>query len=185
MRLPSYSALQRSSDLIGLCRGCSGWVCRPTHHWSGSPDKKSSDSWHSCTDWTLADSNGKKFTLKDFRGQLVVLDFWGTWCLPCRKGMPAIQALHDKFKARGVAVFGIAVADQEGDPVGYMKRMSFTYGLLLKGDSVAADYKASMMPTLYVIGVDGKILHAESGYREKAKEELNELIERSLNANKK
>ncbi|MFT3880763.1 MAG: sigma-70 family RNA polymerase sigma factor [Gemmatales bacterium] len=136
-------------------------------------------------DWTLADSNGKKYSLKDLRGQLVVLDFWGTWCLPCRKGMPAIQAIHERFKTRGVAVFGIAVADHEGDPVGYMKRMNFTYGLLLKGDSVAADYKASMMPTVYVIGVDGKIMHAESGYREKANEDLVKLIERSLTANKK
>jgi hypothetical protein len=90
--------------------------------------------------------------------------------------------LHDKFKQRGVAVFGIAVADHEGDPAGYMKSKGYTYGLLLKGDDVAKAYKAVQLPVLYVIGNDGRVLHAETGYREGAQAELATLIERHLQA---
>ena len=133
-------------------------------------------------DWTLSDSRGRTHALKDYRGKVVLIDFWGTWCVPCRKTMPAIQSLHEKYKDRGVVVFGIAVADNEGDPIGYMKRNGFTYNLLLKGDEIAALYKAEVLPTLYIIGRDGRIAHAEYGYRENNKDELTAIIEQSLKA---
>jgi peroxiredoxin len=94
--------------------------------------------------------------------------------------MPAIQSLHRKFKDRGVVIYGVAVADNEGQPAAYMKRQGYTYGLLLKGDPVATSYKAAMLPTLYVIGKDGRIVHAESGYRENAQADLTSILERCL-----
>ncbi|HVG30436.1 MAG TPA: redoxin domain-containing protein [Pyrinomonadaceae bacterium] len=132
--------------------------------------------------WALPDARGRTHALSDYRGKIVVMDFWGTWCVPCRKSMPHIQALHEAFKDKGVVVFGVAVGDGEGDPVGYMKRYRYTYGLLLKGDAVAKLYAAVVMPTLYVIGPDGKVLHAEFGYRENVRAELGELIEKELKA---
>jgi peroxiredoxin len=131
-------------------------------------------------DWTLRDPAGKEHSLAAYRGKVVVLDFWGTWCVPCIKGMPNIQALHEKFKDQNVVIFGVAVADDDGDPAGFMKKKGFTYGLLLKGDEVAARYNAELLPTLYVIGADGKIAHAEKGYREEAKTELATIIEQQL-----
>lgn len=131
-------------------------------------------------DWTLTDSNGKSHALSDYRGHIVVMDFWGTWCFPCWKMMPTVQSLHDKFKDRGVMVFGISVNDQEGDPAGFMKQKGYTYNLLLGGDDTAGLYKAVLLPTLYVIGTDGKIIHAEYGFRDSAKEELIAVIEKHL-----
>jgi hypothetical protein len=61
-----------------------------------------------------------------------------------------------------------------------MKRFGYTYGILLSGDPVAESYRAVMLPTLYVIGTDGKILHAESGAREGAEAQLEALIESAL-----
>ena len=133
-------------------------------------------------DWTLSDSQGRTHSLKDYRGKVVLIDFWGTWCVPCRRTMPTVQALHEKYKDRGVAVFGIAVADDEGDPVGYMKRNGFTYNLLLKGDRTAGLYRAEVLPTLYIIGRDGRIVHSEYGFRENAKDELTSVIEQILKA---
>jgi peroxiredoxin len=135
-------------------------------------------------DWTLLDPQGKSHSLRDYRGKVVVLDFWGTWCAPCWKTMPVIQSLHEKFKDRGVVVFGISIADKEGNPVEFMKRKGYTYNLLLNGDDVAELYKAVQLPTLYVIGDDGKIIHAEYGFRENANEELTSVIERYLKARK-
>lgn len=133
-------------------------------------------------EWTLRDPAGREHSLAAYRGKIVLLDFWGTWCAPCVKSMPAIQALHEQYQARGVHVFGIAVGDDEGDPAGFMKGKGYNYGLLLKGDGVARDYQAQSLPTVYVIGPDSKIAHAERGYHADAKAELATVIERLLTA---
>jgi peroxiredoxin len=134
--------------------------------------------------WTLLDPDGKSHSLSDYRGKVVILDFWGTWCVPCWKTMPVLQGLHEKFKDSNVIVLGISIADKEGNPVEFMKRKGFTYKLLLNGDEVADLYKAVQLPTLYVIGFDSKIIHAEYGFRENAKEELISIIEQYLKARK-
>jgi thiol-disulfide isomerase/thioredoxin len=131
-------------------------------------------------EWNLSDPSGKAHSLKDYLGKVVLIDFWGTWCVPCRKTMPGIQILSERFKTREVAVFGISVADEEGNPVEYMKKSGYTYGLLLKGDDVATAYRAQVLPTLYIIGKDGKIIHAEFGHRPQAVEELTKKIENAL-----
>ena len=99
--------------------------------------------------------------------------------------MPIIQSLHEKYKDQGVAVLGIAVADNEGDPIGYMRRNGFTYTLLLGGDETAALYRAEVLPTLYIIGRDGRIVHAEYGFREDAKDNLESIIGECLRTERK
>lgn len=134
-------------------------------------------------DWRLPDAQGREHSLSDYRGKLVLLDFWGTWCVPCRVTMPGIQSLHERFKDRGVAVLGVAVGgDEAGDPAAYMQAHRFTYGLLLKGDEVAGLYNVVVLPGLYLIGDDGRIIHAEYGYREGAKDELTRMIDGYLKA---
>jgi hypothetical protein len=88
-------------------------------------------------------------------------------------------------RTKASVVLGLAVHDHDGDPAGYMKRMKFTYGLLLKGEKATKDYKAMTLPIIYVISPDGKILHAELGYREKAKEDITQIIENALKAEAK
>ena len=134
-------------------------------------------------EWRLPDAQGREHSLSDYKGKLVLLDFWGTWCVPCRVTMPGIQSIHERFRNRGVAVLGVAVGgDEAGDPAAYMRAHRFTYGLLLKGDEVAAQYNIMVLPGLYLIGDDGRIIHAEYGYREGAKDELTRMIDGYLKA---
>jgi peroxiredoxin len=139
-------------------------------------------------EWTLTDPQGRIHSLSDYRGKIVVLDFWATWCVPCRRSMPELQAIHEKFKHRGVVLLGIDVGEGAGDsgnPVAFMKSLKLTYGLLLKGNATGKSYMAAVLPTLYVIGPDGKILHAEFGFRTNTRAELTELIEKQLNSQAK
>jgi thiol-disulfide isomerase/thioredoxin len=126
-------------------------------------------------EWKLVDPTGRIHSLSDYRGKLVILDFWATWCGPCIRAMPGLQRLHQKYKSRGVVVFGVN-SWETSNPVEYMKRSGYTYGLLLKGESIADAYRVSSMPTLYVIGFDGTIMHRLSGIDEN----LDMLIERLL-----
>ena len=112
--------------------------------------------------WTLRDPSGKVYSLQDFRGKIVILDFWATWCGPCRQAMPALQKLHQTYNKKGVVIVGISTWES-GDAARYMKNNGFTYMLLLDGDEVAKSYQVSGIPTLYVIGADGKILFGEVG----------------------
>lgn len=102
-------------------------------------------------DWKL-DAQGKEHSLSDYRGKVVVMDFWATWCGPCIAAMPVMQALHDKFQKDGVVVMGISNKEEEGtDPAGLMKKKGYTYLQLLKGDSIISAYKAESLPTFYII----------------------------------
>lgn len=128
-------------------------------------------------DWKLSDPNGRVHTLSDYHGQIVVMDFWATWCGPCIRAMPGLERLFQKYKDRGVVVFGVNTWE-ESNPVEFMKRSGYTYALLLNGEDAAAAYRVSSLPTLYVIGTDGVIIHRFSGIDEN----LETVIENHLKA---
>ncbi len=133
-------------------------------------------------EWTLKDATGKEVSLKSLRGKLVLLDFWATWCGPCRQAMPFMQKLHDKYKDKPVAVFGVNCYERgpRSDPVGYMKNAGFTYPLLLDASDVAVAYRVIGIPTFYVIGPDGKILMAHSGVSADYERQIEALIDKTL-----
>jgi thiol-disulfide isomerase/thioredoxin len=128
-------------------------------------------------EWTLTDAAGKEHKLADYKGKVVVMDFWATWCGPCRAAMPGVQAIHDKYKAKGVAVFGLDCWES-GDAPGYMREQKFTYGLLMKADDVAGKYGVSGIPTICVVGPDGRILYLQTGFE--GEEAVEAAIERGL-----
>lgn len=131
--------------------------------------------------WTLRDAAGEEHELSDYRGRIVVLDFWGTWCAPCVRALPELQALHEGLHDRGLAVIGISCREPaHADPAGLMERRGYTYQLLLQGDPVAESYHVTSYPTVYVIGADGRILHRDSGYYEGLGADLAHRIEMEL-----
>jgi peroxiredoxin len=113
-------------------------------------------------DWELKDSEGKLQTLAQYRGKIVVLDFWATWCGPCAEVMPQMQKLHEKYQDKGVAVFGVSSWEQN-DPVALMKKKNYTYGLLLKGEDITDRYGIGILPAVYIIGADGRVIYRHEG----------------------
>ncbi|MFQ5805562.1 MAG: redoxin domain-containing protein [Phycisphaerae bacterium] len=135
-------------------------------------------------DWTLKTPTGESVSLAKLRGKIVVLDFWATWCGPCIKAMPGVQKLHEKFEGKPVAVFGVNTWENKtADPAAFMKNNDYTYGLLMNGDEVATAYGVRALPTFYVIGPDGKILHASKSFSAAGEEALSKLIETTLAKN--
>ena len=139
-------------------------------------------------DWSLQTPEGKTVQLSDLRGKVVLMDFWATWCGPCKKAMPHIQAIHERFKDQPVEVYGIAVwqhRDPNVDPVqgpaDYMKENNYTYGLVVQGDEAAKAYKVNAIPTLAVVGKDGKLLHIQTGMGG-GEDALVAIIEKALKA---
>ena len=133
--------------------------------------------------WTLKDASGRVVRSSDFRGKLVVMDFWATWCVPCHIVMPQLEDLHREFSSRGVVVVGISTSEQGGDPAQLMKDRGYTYPLLLNGESISEQYHVVGMPVLYVVDGDGRILHAEVGAEKSAAAPRRAVIGRYLAKN--
>ncbi|MCB9848216.1 MAG: TlpA family protein disulfide reductase [Phycisphaeraceae bacterium] len=130
--------------------------------------------------WTLKDPDGVEHSLADYRGKVVVLDFWATWCGPCKQAMPGVQKLHEDYKDRGVVVIGMNGSERGGDPAGYMKSKGFTYLLLLNSEEVMPDYGVRGIPAFFVIGADGKLAWQGSGSGEKTHKQLVQAVDLEL-----
>ena len=130
-------------------------------------------------DWQLMDAEGQAHSLSSYRGQVVVMDFWATWCLPCAKVMPRMQKLHEKLSNRGVVVFGIN-SWENGNAMALMNEKRYSYELLLNGEQIAPAYKVTTLPVVYIIGADGKVIYCHEGEDQK---DLSALIEKYFKEN--
>lgn len=130
--------------------------------------------------WTLLDPQGRSHTLSEYRGQVVVMDFWATWCGPCRKVMPDLQKLHEQYESRGVRVLGMNGSERTGNPVQFMSANNYTYPIMLNSEKIMGQYNVRGIPAIYVIGVDGTILFKHVGYVPNMKSKLADVIEPHL-----
>ena len=128
-------------------------------------------------DFTLLDSEGNAHTLSQYRGKIVILDFWATWCGPCLVVMPHLQAIHEAYREQDVVVIGIN-AWENGDPAALMRARNWDYLLLLNGDQVASDYQVSGIPTMVVIDQSGTIVQRKVGAGPNVEQELTDTIMR-------
>jgi len=109
-------------------------------------------------DFTLTDLNGKNWTLRDLRGKVVLLNFWATWCPPCRKEMPDLEALYRRFEPQGLVILG--VSDEDVDKVKpFIEQQGITYPVLLDpGRKVNELFQIQGIPKTFVYDRDGKIV---------------------------
>ena len=111
--------------------------------------------------FTLTDLNGQAWTLKDLRGKVVMLNFWATWCPPCRKEMPDLEALYKQFEPQGLVILGISDDDPEKVRE-FVQKQGTTYPVLLDaGSKVNELLHIQGIPKTFVYNREGKIV-AES-----------------------
>ena len=124
----------------------------------------------SAPSFTLQDLNGKQVSLSDFKGRVVILDFWATWCPPCVKEIPHFIALYEQYKDQGFAIVGISV-DRGGISVvkSFARKYQVNYPILMTDGRVDKAYGGiPSIPTTFVIDSAGNIRQKYIGYREKA-----------------
>ena len=120
---------------------------------------------NAATDFILQDMDGKKVNLADFKGKPVLIDFWATWCPPCRDAIPAIEKLHKAYSGKGLVVLGISL-DQGGwdDVKSFIAEYGITYPILKGTEEVAAQYKVRTIPMLVIVDKEGKIYKRYLGF---------------------
>ncbi len=112
-------------------------------------------------DFTLSDLNGKKVHLSDFKGEVVLINFFASWCPPCKMEVPGFQKVYTTYKEKGFAVVGIAT---DSVPSSFITSLGVTYPVLEGTEGVFDDYgNISSIPVSFLIGRDGKILKKVMG----------------------
>ena len=107
-------------------------------------------------DFTLATPDGKKKSLKDYRGKVVFLNFWATWCPSCRTEMPDMDKLYREYKAKGLEIVAVNVKDKRDDAMKFVQNMKLTYPIMLDPEGeVGLLYGAWGMPATYLIDRKG------------------------------
>jgi len=115
-------------------------------------------------DFSLPDLSGKTVTLEQYRGSVVILDFWATWCPPCRASIPELVKLQDKYKDKGLVILGISTDDQRKVNNEYLRsfceKFKINYRVLRYDYKVIEAYfgnQAPAIPTMYVIDREGQV----------------------------
>ncbi len=108
-------------------------------------------------DWTLPGLDGKPVSLAQFRGKVVVLNFWATWCGPCRAETPGFVAVQKDYAAKGVTVVGISMDGDAAPVVPFVKGQGITYPIVLGTNKVASLYQAQGLPTTWIVDKDGNV----------------------------
>jgi thiol-disulfide isomerase/thioredoxin len=117
-------------------------------------------------DFTLTDLQGKKHRLSDLRGKVVMLDFWATWCGPCRRQMPLVEKLGAEMKDKGLVTFAVNQGESSEGVRRFLEKNNYgTTTLLDQKSEVGRQYKVSGIPTLVIIDREGKIAAHYVGVR--------------------
>ena len=127
----------------------------------------SSDPYSVDLEFALPDADENEFTIAQFEGQVRVVNFWATWCPPCRDEIPDFQAFHEKYEEKGVKVIGIALDEQGAEIVQpFVEEMNMTYLSLIDTTQKAAREFGGIygIPTTFIIDRDGMVQKKHVGY---------------------
>lgn len=120
--------------------------------------------------WELKDVDGKLVTSSDFAGKVVIIDFWATWCGPCRMEIPGFIELQKQYADKGLVVVGVSL-DQDGESVvkSFMEKTGINYPVVLGDEKIVSAFGGvEGIPTTFVIDREGKIIRKHVGYTAKA-----------------
>ncbi len=135
-------------------------------------------------DFTLESmTEGKNVQLSDYKGKVILLDFWATWCVPCQEELPGLAAIYKEFADKGLVLWAVDEKEDRRTVADFLKEEKLDIPVVLDTRGEVADkYKIEGTPTLYLIGRDGKVLRYFKGYGPGRDEEVRRAVEDALAA---
>ena len=116
-------------------------------------------------DFTLKSNSGENIRLSDLRGQVVMLNFWASWCGPCRQEMPLLDKLAQRYEAAGFKLLGVNTEASRKAADGFLKDTPVSFSILYDSTKQVSDtYKVDAMPTTVMIDCDGNLNYLHRGY---------------------
>jgi thiol-disulfide isomerase/thioredoxin len=134
-------------------------------------------------EFSLADLSGDTRTLSEFRNRVVILDFWATWCPPCRMSIPELVKLQEKYESQGLVILGVSLDDETYADSKYLrafkKKFKINYTILRYNEKVLQDYfgnTAPVVPTMFIIDRQGHLSDTLVGFNPGAVEKSLERV---------
>ena len=117
-------------------------------------------------DFTLKSNSGENLKLSEFRGEVVLINFWASWCGPCRQEMPVLDELHRQYKALGFTVLGVNVEENSSAARKLLKEVQVSFPVLFDNESVVSkQYDVIAMPSTVLVDRDGNMRYIHKGYK--------------------
>ena len=173
-RFPAAAIVTAFALLLGACSSST----RVNRAAVVKPDKDRKTA----PDFTLKDASGKPVRLSDYRGKVVILDFWATWCGPCAMEIPWFMDLQRREKDHGLAVLGVSMDDDGWDAVKpFVAKLGMNYRILMGNDETAQLYGGiDALPTTFLIDRQGRIAAIHIGLADRR--DIEDGVERLLQA---
>lgn len=132
-------------------------------------------------DFRVISTSGQTISQKNYRGYVLILDFFATWCPPCRQSIPHLVELNRKYGKRGLQILGMSVDEDGEDAVkSFADQFRINYPLALAGDSSVADFGIRSVPVMYLMDKKGKIVEVYRGFTDEMGRSMEQTIRRLL-----
>jgi thiol-disulfide isomerase/thioredoxin len=139
---------------------CLGWAFLLSHC---AKEKKPSSAL--APDFTLKTLDGQEIALSQLKGKVVLLDFWATWCGPCRESIPHLIQLYKTYRENGFEMIGMSLDKGDADVVrNFAKSMDIPYPIVIAPEEVVRNYRVTSIPTTFFIDKEGKIRERITGF---------------------
>jgi cytochrome c-type biogenesis protein len=152
-----YSTLLASSTLASLLPNAERLLTVPSSGPVTATAPANSSSFPIAPEVELKTIDGQGFRLADLRGQVVLLNFWATWCIPCRSEIPELNKMHHDLQSRGLAVVGVSTYDGADGVRDFWKDIKQDYRVLLGDQDVASKFGVGPLPTTFILDRGGRI----------------------------
>lgn len=131
----------------------------------------------------LRSLNGANVTLASLRDKVVVVDFWASWCAPCREEFPFLERLHRSYGSQGLAIVGVSVDREVGNVQTFLRRTPASFTIVHDAAHAVADrYHPTTMPTSYILDRRGVVRHVHAGFRARDAETIEREVQALLQA---
>jgi len=127
--------------------------------------------------------DNKTINLQKLKGKVVYLDFWASWCVPCRKSFPWMNDMHSRYSGKDFSIVAVNLDSSRSDALKFLKNLPAKFDIAYDPDGkVASKYKLKVMPSSYLIDKNGALVLAHKGYREDDSNEIEKKIQKLINS---
>jgi cytochrome c biogenesis protein CcmG/thiol:disulfide interchange protein DsbE len=150
---------------------------------TGTAEHRSAEATGGAPDFVLKDVSGKKVALSQFRGKVVLLEFWATWCPPCRATVPELTAIQEKYSGSGLVVLGVSLDEGEDLPAklsSFTEEYKINYPLLIGNEETERAYDVRSIPMTFLIDRQGKVVASYMGYIDNLAAVVSEQMDKAI-----